>query len=176
MVTTQLLLATSCFHTSAVNINYVFRSKMTGTCWGVFLAYLVEFSFSWNDGWCRFLSPYVLTTHFSDNLLWDLQWISQLPAFFEEIMHTVKGLSGEFWQHKPSTCVSLWAICGPALCFAQPAPAHLRWAGWNGAHGASSCCLWVHRPQCTGTAAGPHRGMRPWNSYSTVGSRTRELL
>lgn len=56
------------FLTSAVTTNYVFQKKMTGTCWDFFNTYLVKFSFSRNDGRCRFLRPCVLTNHLSDDL------------------------------------------------------------------------------------------------------------
>lgn len=65
-------------------------------------------------------------------------------------------------------CSLLSAICGPALCSAQPAPEHLRWVAWTGARGASSCCLWERRPRCTGAAAGPRTGSCLWKSYNTA--------
>lgn len=53
------------FLTSAVNLNYVFGIKSTGTCWDT---YLVKFGFSWNDRRCSFLRSCTLTAHLSNDL------------------------------------------------------------------------------------------------------------
>lgn len=146
------------FVTSAVNINYVFWIRMTARTSATLTLSSSVFLGMTGDA------------DSSGPALWPLTSLTTCGY----ILHMSRfdfPLKFVFVHHQTNffMCVShfkadlniLWAICGPAPCFVPPALMCLHWAGWSGAHGASSCCLWVHRPQCTGAAAGPHMGMCP---------------
>lgn len=170
MVTTQLLPATS-FSSPQLWLPIMSSgNKMTRDMLGLLLHLpcQVQFFLEW---WERQILQALCSDH---SPLWRPVGIFYLfhsalyAALWGLFLHIVKPLILDrtdgcisSYIHLISTSSLLWAICGPALCSVLPAPVHLHWVRWTEVHGASSCCLWVHRPQCTGAAAGPHRDMCP---------------
>lgn len=160
LVTTQLLLSHG-FSSPHLRISIMSSgSELTGTCLDLVCTHLVQFNFSWDHRGCGFLGSGTLPTHLSDNLCGHCSVIFEILVIFEPT---------------PCACSLLGAICGPALCSAQPAPVHLHCVMWTGAHDASAWCLWERRPRYTGAVAGPRMGRCPLNSYSTAERRIMSI-
>lgn len=110
LVTTQLLLSRG-FSSPQLGISIMSSGlQTTGSCLDMVCTYLVQFSFSWNNGGCGFLSSSILTAHLSDNLYGHLIVIFEQPTCYDCVScvaYSEPSVGLLFALHGQHQCISI---------------------------------------------------------------------